>query len=592
MRKKRGIGLHLDAHKLWRVKAAPLAWIERWSLRAGLFLLPFGFSLDTYDQYVLPKLLIARGLVLVLFVLFVTRIAISGQVTIKRTPLDLPLLAFAASAILSTVVAENQNIAIFGTYARYDGLLTLLTYVALFWLVVQTLRSTAEARNLLRVLLASGYVVAIVAIIQSVNDTIRQGEIAPAFGSLGNPNVLGAFLAMVFALACGELVATHVMSTRILIINVLTIVGLALLLSFSRSAWLGAAVGTAIVVAGARPDASRLSVAAGLAAIVVAVVVVAVVAGRRLGGGFELERLLVARALTLFDVSAWGGSRLHIWADSLRLIASRPLAGYGPDNFGLVFPRFQTGDWGLGGRDVHQQIDKAHAETLQVAATQGLIGLAAYIWMVAAFVRSFWVGRREEMAVGILAAFAAYQVTIQLNFTALGSAFPFWVFTAAAIVSFEATGPRVVVIPWPRPARGVAIVIVAGLVAAAAPAVVYPYVADSQLRLAVNAEYAGNRDAGWTFAGRAAGLAPQESVYEVEVANVAIDRHDLPAARAAYLDAIRLGTYNPFVYRNLALVDIQLGRRAEALSAARKAVELDRFDPANQALLAQLEASS
>ncbi len=575
------------------MRAPALAWIERWSLRAGLFLLPLGFSLDTYDQYVLPKLLIARGLVLVLLVLFVARVAISGQVTIKRTPIDLPLLAFVASAVLSTVVAENQNVAIFGTYARYDGLLTLLTYVALFWLVVQALPSTTEARNLLRLLLASGYVVAIVAILQAVNDTIRQGEVAPAFGSLGNANVLGAFLAMVFALACGELVATHVMSTRILIINVLTIVGLALLLSFSRSAWLGAAVGTAIVVAGARQRASRLSMAAGLAAILVAVVVVALVAGRRLGGGFELERLLAARALTLFDVGAWGGSRLHIWVDSLRLIASRPLAGYGPDNFGLVFPRFQTGDWGLGGRDVHQQIDKAHAETLQVAATQGLIGLAAYIWMGAAFVRSFWVGRRQELAVGSLAAFAAYQVTIQLNFTALGSAFPFWVFTAAAIVSFEAAKPwPPFVIPWGRPARGVAIVIAAGLVAAAVPAVVYPYIADSQLRLALNAEYTGDRAAGWTFAGRAAGLAPQESVYEVEVANVAIDRHDLQAARAAYLIAIRLGTYNPFVYRNLALVDIQLGRRAEALTAARAAVELNRFDPANQALLAQLEAPS
>jgi Flp pilus assembly protein TadD len=81
-------------------------------------------------------------------------------------------------------------------------------------------------------------------------------------------------------------------------------------------------------------------------------------------------------------------------------------------------------------------------------------------------------------------------------------------------------------------------------------------------------------------------------VYAVEVANVAIDRHDLLAARAAYLDAVQLGTYNPFVYRNLALVDIQLGRRAEALSAARTAAELNRFDPANLALVAQLEAGS
>jgi Flp pilus assembly protein TadD len=78
----------------------------------------------------------------------------------------------------------------------------------------------------------------------------------------------------------------------------------------------------------------------------------------------------------------------------------------------------------------------------------------------------------------------------------------------------------------------------------------------------------------------------------VEVANVAVARHDLIAARAAYLEAIRLGTYNPFVYTNLALVDIQLGRRDEALTAARMGLELNRFDPASQALVAQLEVAS
>ena len=59
-----------------------------------------------------------------------------------------------------------------------------------------------------------------------------------------------------------------------------------------------------------------------------------------------------------------------------------------------------------------------------------------------------------------------------------------------------------------------------------------------------------------------------------------------------YLEAIRLGTYNPFVFMNLALVDIQLGRRVEALAAAKRAVELDPFDPASRALVAQLEVAS
>lgn len=566
-----------------------LAAVERWFLRAGAFALPLGFAWNTFDQYVLPKLLVARILLLGLLILFVARAALGGRVMIRRTPLDLPLLALLASAAISTVLAENQNVAIFGTYSRYDGLLTLITYAGLFWLSVQTLSSADEARTLLRVLLASAYLVAVSAILQSVGDSLRLGYFEYAFGSMGNSNVLGAFLAMVLALGLGELVAAEWASARVLVVNLLIVAGLALVLSGSRSAWLGAALGAAIVVA-ARRAAARLRVAFALAGIIGALLVVALGAGLILHGGFELERQLVARALTVFNPSQWGASRLHIWQDSLHLIASRPLAGYGPDNFGLVYPRFETGDWGLTNVGFHQQIDKAHAETLQVAATQGLLGLAAYVWMLVAFGRSFWTGRRSPGAVAAFAGLVAYQVTIQPNFTALASAFPFWIVAAAGVVTLGAVKPtRPVVLPWRAPALSAGALLAAGLAALAVPLVAFPYVADVQLRQALDAGSPADAQTAATLAAR---LAPEESVYEVEVANIAIERHDLNAARVAYLEAIRLGTYNPFVYMNLALVDIQLGRRDEALSAAKSAVELNPFDPASQALVAQLEARS
>ena len=80
-------------------------------------------------------------------------------------------------------------------------------------------------------------------------------------------------------------------------------------------------------------------------------------------------------------------------------------------------------------------------------------------------------------------------------------------------------------------------------------------------------------------------------VYAVEVGNTAFELGQWAAARAAYRDAAALGTFNPLVYRNLALADRNLGLLAEGKVAARKAVELDRFDPANQAVLAQYGGS-
>ncbi len=85
---------------------------------------------------------------------------------------------------------------------------------------------------------------------------------------------------------------------------------------------------------------------------------------------------------------------------------------------------------------------------------------------------------------------------------------------------------------------------------------------------------------------------PYESVYQVEIGSVAFERGLWAEARPAYLSADRLGTYNPRVLRNLALADRNLGLTAEALAAARRALALDRFDPANQALVDQLLVGS
>jgi tetratricopeptide (TPR) repeat protein len=270
-----------------------------------------------------------------------------------------------------------------------------------------------------------------------------------------------------------------------------------------------------------------------------------------------------------------------VWADSIKLIESRPLLGYGPDNFGLVFPEFQS-------KRLQQPFDKAHAEVLQIAATQGVIGVAAYGAMLLAFALAFWRGRTNTAAAALFAGWVAYQTALQVNFTALASAFPYWVFAACAFELWGATrSSHVVAIEHRmRFAPVLAIGAAAGVVVVAI-GVVSPYLADRALLSAVIADYAGRGYSAVPEAGTAMTLNPQESVYAVEVGNLAFERGDWHTAAAAYKEAADLGTYNPMVYRNLSLADRQLGRLDDARAAARAAYELDRFDPANRALLEQ-----
>jgi hypothetical protein len=134
--------------------------------------------------------------------------------------------------------------------------------------------------------------------------------------------------------------------------------------------------------------------------------------------------------------------------------------------------------------------------------------------------------------------------------------------------------------------------IIAGAAVLASASTVLPFLADSHLLNAVNADYRRHVDTAKAEALEARLLWPRESVYAVEVGNLAFEVSDWAGARLAYGDAARLGTYNPLVYRNLAIADRELGLRSEGEAAARKAVELDRFDPANRALLAQFEVGA
>jgi putative inorganic carbon (HCO3(-)) transporter len=555
--------------------AEPLETIQRWVLRAGLFLLPLAYTWNTYDRWVLPKLLLGRLLVIVLLALLVARVLVDRRLVLKRTPLDLPIAAFLASAALSTAFATNLNVAIFGIYSRYDGLLTLLTYAALFWLAVQTLEGPEDAAALLCTLVASAYVVAAVAIVQEVVETSQQGSPGHAYGTFGQWNVLGSFLAIGLALALWELATARSKTARLLALNAVLVIGIALVLTFSRSSWVGAGIGAAVVVAGATSWHSRRALLVGAAAVVSAVILVG---GLALAGGTQLESALASRAQTVVHPAEWG-PRLLIWRDSLKVIASRPILGYGPDSFGLVFPRYNAVYY-------HEPIDKAHAETLQIAATQGLVGLAAYLWLLVGFVTAVWRGRKMPGAYAVLGAFLGYQATLQVNFTALGSAFPFWIFAAAAMHFCGAVWTSN---PVRIPDEGL-VPLRLGLAVLAALAVVgvaFPLIADVRLLGAVEADREGNAAEARNAAGQALLLSPRESVYAVEVGNIAFERGEWANARANYGLAAQLGTYNPLVYRNLAFADRNLGLLSEARAAALAAYELNRYDPANQAVLAQ-----
>jgi hypothetical protein len=92
-------------------------------------------------------------------------------------------------------------------------------------------------------------------------------------------------------------------------------------------------------------------------------------------------------------------------------------------------------------------------------------------------------------------------------------------------------------------------------------------------------------------------LAPNEANYAIVAGNYALneDQNGYPApdadwlaAREAYESAARLGSFSPEMFQTLALVDDHLSDHPAAVAAARRALELDRYDPYSKKLFTKL----
>jgi O-antigen ligase len=548
--------------------AALLDAATRWVLRAGAVALPLAVWPAGYDVFVLPKLVVLRLLVVSLAALHLAAWA-SGQRGRAGTPLDWPLAAFVGSAAVAAAFAVNRDVAVFGTYYRYEGLLTIACYALLFRLAAPAIDGR-EAWRLVRSLLAGGYLVSLLAIVQwaVAGAAVGSGasESARTFGgafrassTFGNADVLGVYLALLMPLALHELLRARGLAERLLSGNVAAVLGLALLFTYCRAAWVGAALGVALVAAAPAVRTARrwprttgagaLAAVAGLGLVVAAGATPPGVTG------------LLARAATTVDPASGSTSiRIHMWHDSLSLIAARPWTGWGPDTFGLVFPRFATGRW-----PANVVVDKAHNDLLQVAATQGLPGLAAHLALLAVVAAAFWRGRRRPGALALLAAWLAYEVSLQATFSWLPAAAPAWLLLAAAIAVWR-PDPVPASVPgrWRRSPVAVPALAAAVVVSALIVPAILPLAGDTAFRAALAARAEGNRTQALRALATARRLAPEQGAYAAVAGDVLLDvdptgapgpRAEPAAARVAYLDAVRLGDTRPGLARNLATAE-------------------------------------
>lgn len=195
----------------------------------------------------------------------------------------------------------------------------------------------------------------------------------------------------------------------------------------------------------------------------------------------------------------------------------------------------------------------------------------------------------------LFGGWVAYQIANQVNFSYVPTAAPFWMLSAAAMVTWAGVGEPTFLASFPR-RLAIGLVTAAGvvLIAIAVPTIALPYLADAGYLSPLGAS---QRDQARTIISESRSLNPFVSVYAVAAGDLALNLDangqpssdaDWTAAKDAYESAARLGNDSPEMFRHLAAVELHFSNRSAALAAARRALELDRYDPASQNLVRQL----
>ncbi|MEP7359920.1 MAG: O-antigen ligase family protein, partial [Anaerolineales bacterium] len=278
---------------------------------------------------------------------------------------DWGVAAFLAVATLSTLSAELQGVA----WREYR--LVMLEPV-LFYLVLRTTR--LDRRALWRIfdfLLAGAVYVALIGIYQYITHTdliTAEGGVARIRSVYGSPNNLALFLGRVLPLAVSTAVFAGQPLRRWLYGAAAALLGLTILLTFSKGALLlGVPAALAVIVVARWGRHGWLALAAVLALAVISLPLLA----------------RVPRFADLLDfTSGTSFFRVQLWISAWRMWLDHPWLGVGPDNFLQLYrSRYILPEaW------QEPNLSHPHNVLLDFLSRLGLLGFAAG----AALMLGFW----------------------------------------------------------------------------------------------------------------------------------------------------------------------------------------------------------
>ncbi len=329
---------------------------------------------------------VSEGIFVLALIGWGVKIAVEKKFHWQRTPLDVPIILFVTAAFLSSFWGVNVKTSLIGF--RTYGLILII------YLILNNVRESGRAKILVWSLISGALVLSIC----TVSDRfwrLASGENPVLAGSMSEAGQL----LIVIGITSGLLLYQKGRKARIFLIAALLIMILAEILNFKRGSW--AALIFVFTVQGwirCKKIIPVIIVAAALLFLFQPV-------RERL---FELKN----------EFSPLRGGRLAMWETVPAILREHPM-GIGIDNTGSVMYKYNS--------SIESGHSHIHNTPLQILVEMGPVGLIAFTWWMAVFLKISYTTFRniknenvyeKSLMLGIFSAFTGFLINgmVEFNF--------------------------------------------------------------------------------------------------------------------------------------------------------------------------------
>lgn len=401
----------------------------------ALFLItPLIWTPKMSELFEFPKMLFVYFCTILVVTSWTSLMIVKKKWIFKRTFLDIPILLFLISQVISTITSIDIYTSIFGYYSRFHGgLLSTFSYVILYYAFV-SLITKLEAKNLFKSLLIGGILSSLYSFPEHFGASPScaiigsgwqascwiQDVVTRVFGTFGQPNWLAAFLISIifiplislfdeegnysFIKKCGKRKKfSKVVWSKLFPVLVFLLFFLVLLFTKSRSALLGFGVGLLVFsVFFLRIQKSRKKAIYTLMGAFLLVFLSYLSFGK--GVVVQIDKYLFptkkvqqielveptepkVKVGTVLDSGGTesGEIRKIVWKGALEVFKNNPVFGTGVETFAYSYYNYRPVEHNLVS-EWDFLYNKAHNEWLNLLANSGAVGLLSYLTIMAVFI--------------------------------------------------------------------------------------------------------------------------------------------------------------------------------------------------------------